>query len=349
MNMRNSKYALRVAPDETYWDPANIKAGFEFWLGLIDENAAAFSKKLAPFVQEMENHLHDLVPAYTPRTQNFELPDFVEMIAVSGDHRSDIGAVIGQKLPNFNEKHSRMVVMTNYYTDEMSKKLAQEKASLILVEDIAKHYQPVDLISTTNTLLHEMTHSFGVRGSSYEIRNLDGSIKLDAYQKPTTSTAALGGQSSQVMEELKAQTGGLYWVGWLNAKGVISDDMARDLYTDAILWAIGHISQGMKDADGSPKTYSQLSGIQIRHFLSTGAMSIENGKFRIHHEKMHASIRELFQIVITIQVTGDGDKAIALRQDITEGEGYSAIHVKTIQDLYAPYPRVSFDLQVAGL
>lgn len=349
MNMGNSKYALRVAPDETYWDPGNLKAGFEFWLGLIDTDAAQFSQKLNPLIQDMENHLQELVAAYTPREIKAELPDFIEVIFRAGDHRIDIGAAVGQQLPNFNDKHSRMVVMTNYGTDEKSTEIAKERAFLMLVEEQAKVYEPKKHISTTGTLLHEMTHSFGVQGANFEVRKPDSSIKLDEDNLPITTKKALGGHNSQVMEELKAQTGGLYWVGWLKDKGIITAEMASDLYTDAIMWAFGHISVGMWAADGSPKTYSQLAGIQIRHFLGTGALSIEENKFRIHYDKMHASLQDLFKTVVEIQVYGDADKAQELRLDVGKGEGYDVIQGKRIQELYATYPRASFDLQIQGI
>lgn len=351
MNRNNSKFALRVAPDETYWAPGNLKAGFEFWLALINTGMVDFSNSIRPYLQGMEYQMGVLVPDYKPRVRTFDIPDSIEVILRSGDHRSDVGAIVGQKLPNFNEKHARMVVMTNYdYRSVEQKKNKRELISAIFVPEIAAQFgDNDDAYAAMGTLLHEVTHSLGVQGSSFNIRNLDGSEKCDADGKPVTSKAALGGENDQIFEELKAQTGALYWIAWLKDKGVITDEAARKIYLDSIRWTFGHIAQGMKESNGSPKTYSQLAAIQIRHFLKTGAMSVVEGKFNIHWDKLHASVTHLFQQVIAIQVYGNKDAADAMRLDICEGEGFAAIGASELKALYEQYPQTTYDLKIAPL
>lgn len=346
MNMQNSKYALRVAPDETYWDPGNMKAGFEFWFARIDQDAAEFSKQIAPYFPEMEKEIKNLVPLYDDRQIEMESPDFIEMLYRAGDHRSDLGATIGQKLPNFNDAFSRMVVMTNYYTDPQSQADGIEKAKLLLAPENVQDYQPEKVYSTANTYLHEATHSLGPQADVMHAKNPDGSLKTGKDGQPVTMSVALGGANSQVMEELKAQTGDLHWINFLTEKGVLTTEQRNKMYRDAVLWAFGHISRGMLQGDGSPRTYSQLAAIQIRELMNAGAITYENDRFKLHFNKFPAAIEKMFVKVVTIQVTGDRDAANAWRQDVIDGEGYDLIHAKEVRERLSRFPTASFDLQM---
>lgn len=347
MNMRNSKWALRVAPDETYWDPANTKAGFQFWLAKIDPKGAKLADGLAPYLQAMEDEISRLYPLYKARKVIFEMPNTIEMVYRAGNHRPAMGATIGEKLPNFSNAVSRMVVMTNYYGDPTSRQTAIEKAGIIFVDDIAQSYAPNKDVSTFDTLLHESTHGFGVNADVFNILDpVTGEEKKDSEGRPILSKTALGGANSQVIEELKAQTGSLYYTGWQLEKGLIDQQTANKLYLDAIFWAFGHISRGMGTAD-EPKAYSQLAAIQVRALLNAGAMTVENGKFRLHYDKFHAVATALLTEVTRIQVTGDADAIQKMRDDIMPGAaGNDAIQAKSVMDKFSKYATGSFDLQV---
>lgn len=347
MTMQNSKYAIRVAPDETYWEPGNMKSAFQFWFARIDEKAATLTKVIKPHIQSMEDEFAKLLPLYESRTlDKMGVPDFIEMVLRSGDHRPSIGATVGEKLPNFNDKITRGVVMTNYYTDEESRRVSVQKAHDLLAPAIANAYVPDKSDSTTSTLLHEMTHSFGVQASNFVTLNADGTERKNAKGEPLTTKEALGGANSQVMEELKAQTGSLYWIGWLAQKGIFTREQTEKLYTNAVMWAFGHISRGMLEGDGSPRTYSQLAGIQLRALMDAGAVTYENGKFDLHYDKFHATATKLLTEVHRIQVMGDEATASALREDVVNGPGYELIHAKDVYDLLQRYPTASFDLRI---
>lgn len=347
MNMQNSKFALRVAPDETYWEPGNMKSAFQFWFARIDGGAVSLTEKLKPHLQGMENEFQALVPQYKARAlDKMDVPDFIEMVLRSGDHRPSLGATIGEKLPNFDDSITRGVVMTNYYEDEISHKYAIAKANDLLVPELANNYTPNKDASTIDTLLHEATHSFGVQAANWKTVNADGTPRLNDKGEPMTTQEALGGTNSQVMEELKAQTGSLYWIGWLTQKGVFTPEQANQYYLNAVLWAFGHISRGMTTGDGSPRTYSQLAAIQIRWLMDDGAITMRDGKFDLHFDKFHATSTRLLTEVTRIQTLGDADAATRMRQDVVDGDGYKLIHAKQVYDLLQKYPTASFDLQI---
>ena len=53
MNAHNSNWYLRIAPDETYWEPCSLKAGFHFTLARVDPSSITWQEKLSPLRSEM--------------------------------------------------------------------------------------------------------------------------------------------------------------------------------------------------------------------------------------------------------------------------------------------------------
>ena len=361
MSQQNSKYAIRVAPDETYWGTGNMKAGFQLWFSEIDRETARKAQDiLVPRLQQMENEIAKLVPLYKARTVAGFPIDFIHMLLRAGDHKSAYGATIGEKLPNFyrsdkDNSYSRMVVMTNYYTDPASRGEALAKRQLLLSARVLAGYSAGDELTHIDTLMHEMTHSLGVSAESYVAKNPDGTDRVDEAGKSLTSAVAMGGTNAQVIEELKAQTGALYWIGWQQQQGLISKQEANDLYTNAILWAFGHISKGLGTLE-KPRTYSQLAAIQIRKLMDAGAITYNadegegetKGRFDFHFDKFHAAVTTLFQDVNRIQVLGDREAATKLRADVIDGgEGYTLVRAKEVKERFSGFPTASFELEVS--
>lgn len=360
MSQTNSRFAIRVAPDETYWAPGNMKAGFQLWFAEIDRKTAKKAKdNLVPRLQQMESAIGGLLPQYRARSVEGFPIDFIRILVRAGDHKSPYGATIGEKLPNFymspdDNTYSRMVVMTNYYHDPASEKDAVERRQLLLSARVLAGYNHNPEDTHVNTLMHEMTHSLGVSAESYIAKNEDGSDRVNKDGKGVTSFELLGGANSQVMEELKAQTGSLYWVGWQLEQRLITPEEASNLYTDAVLWAFGHIRRGLGTL-GEPKTYSQLAAIQIRKLMDAGAITYNaeegegehKGRFDLHFDKFHAASTDLFREVHRIQVMGDGEAATKLRQDILEGgAGHETIQASEIKKRLSGFPTASFELDV---
>ncbi|HET9932121.1 MAG TPA: hypothetical protein VFQ35_15565, partial [Polyangiaceae bacterium] len=68
MDAKNSKFYLRIGPDETYEEPCNSKALFHVSFGLINQGSLAWQQKLEPFRSDMESALAELAgPPYKAR------------------------------------------------------------------------------------------------------------------------------------------------------------------------------------------------------------------------------------------------------------------------------------------
>ena len=125
MNAQNSKWYVRIAPDEVYYEPCAWKAGFALQLARINPESLEWQKKLDPMKRDMENTLAAMAgKPYRAREVNFKIPDFIDVVLNAGDQRNAHGATIGQSLPNWGavaEKGGRTVAMTNLYTDADSR------------------------------------------------------------------------------------------------------------------------------------------------------------------------------------------------------------------------------------
>ena len=85
-NGRNSKWYVRVGPDETYWEPCNLKAGFHLTLARINPDSIVWQDKLIFVRQEMEDTLAKVAGApYQARKADFAMPDFIDIVLNAGD------------------------------------------------------------------------------------------------------------------------------------------------------------------------------------------------------------------------------------------------------------------------
>ncbi len=340
MNATNSKFYLRVAPDETYWEPCSHKAGFHLTFAIINKESLNFQKKLAPVQQDMEDTLATLIgKAYKARKVTFHLPDFIDIVFNAGDDRDPIGATIGQSLPNWgpvaNEGRGRTVAMSNLYTDPDSRANRHAQATSLLTQESMKLYGETTTPALLSTILHEATHNLG---PAHEY----------AY-KGKSNTVAFGGPLASMMEELKAQSGALYFIDFLRQKGIIDDQLAKEAYLDSIVWAFGHISREMYEPDHKPKTYSHVAAIQVGFLIDEGAITFDpkahaangsdEGSFTLHFDKLPAAIEKLMNQVAEVKATNRRDASEAWVKRYVDGD---VIPQGVIRDRLLRFPKSSF-------
>lgn len=345
MNVRNSRWYVRVAPDETYWEPCSQKAGFHMTFALIDQGSLVWQDRLTPVQRDMESALAALASdAYQPREVAFHMPDFIRIVINAGDDRDAFGATIGQSLPNWgavaDEGRGRTVAMTNLYTDEDSMERRRAQAASLLSPASMAHYTSDDQAGLLSTILHEATHNLG---PSHDYR-VNGQTDEEAF----------GGGLASMLEELKAQSGALFFVEWLRARGVIDDAQAQRVYTDSIVWAFGHISRGMYTPSGQRKAYSQLAAVQVGFLLDEGALAWDpdataadgesRGAFTIDHARMPAAATALMTLVMRIKATGDRAAAEELANRYVDGD---RVPQATIVERYRRFPQAAFVYSVS--
>ncbi len=323
MNAHNSRWYLRIAPDETYWEPCSLKAGFHFTLARIDPSSISWQERLSPLRSEMETAIADLSgKPYLARDVQFDLPDFLELIANFGDDRSPIGGTAGQSLPNWgavaNEGRGRTVAMTNLGTDPDSRQIRRDQLASIVDAETLNQLSPQSPKADAellNTILHEAAHNFG---PAHEYK-VTGRIDTEIF----------GGNLATIMEELKAQTFGLWLIDFLKTRDIITQADAYEAYGAAFAWSMRHISRGMQTPSGHPRAYSQLAAIQIGYLLENGAISFDPestaangadaGAFHINFDALPRAWTALSEEVGRIKAQGLSEKAASLRDRFVTG------------------------------
>ena len=313
MGATNSAWYLRIAPDETYFEPCSRKAGFHVSFARISDGSKRWHDLLEPRKADMERALADLAgPPYIARKVAFHLPDFIEILINAGDSRSGLGATVGQSLPNYgavaSQGRGRTVAMVNLYTDADSKAALRGQIESLFCP------QAMPLVTTEpepqlmSTVLHEAAHNLGP-SSDYAVGG-------------KTDEEIFGGALAATLEELKAQTAALYFTQWLATRQLIGVHEAQVANVADITWDFGHIAQGMSAPDGKPKPYSHLASIQVGALFEAGALTWhpealaanakDTGCFQVHASKIPAAIEALMRRVVGIKARGDVPGAHAL-------------------------------------
>jgi hypothetical protein len=341
MNAQNSKYYLRIAPDEVYYEPCAWKAGFAVTFARINQDSLAWQKKLEPVKQEMEAALATLAgPPYKARTIGFKLPDFIDIVVNAGDSRAPLSATKGQSLPNWGkvaEKGGRTVVMTNIGEDPDSKAAGREAMASLFCAATMSKVTETSKPDVMSVVLHEAAH------------NLGPSHDYKANGKKADET--FGGPLAATLEELKAQTAALYFPAWLAERKLITPAEAEASRLRDVAWGFGHVSRGMYDADGKPKNYSHLASIQLGHLIKASVLEWKanekaaNGKdvgcFDVHLDRWQPAVDTLAKTVFGIKGRGDKAGAEKLIRTFVDAKDAWADLRKVIAERWLRQPRMS--------
>jgi hypothetical protein len=343
MDAKNSKYYLRIGPDEVYDEPCSTKALFHVSFGLINQGSLKWQQKLDPLKTEMENALAAMAgKPYTARNVSFKLPDFVDIALNAGDSRKAFGATIGQSLPNFgpvaNGGRGRTVAMTNFYTDPDSIATSKEQGESLFCKDAMAKWTSEQEPQLMSTVLHEAAHNLGP-AHQYKA---NGKIDREAFGGPLAST----------LEELKAQTAALFFTDWLIEKKQITRDEADKAHVRDMFWAFGHVSRGMYGENNHPKNYSQLAAIQLGWLMKehavtwkadeTAANGKDKGCFSLDLAKMPVAIKSLMTEVAQIKGQGNKARAEALIKEYVGAPGEKRPVHQTITERITRAPKASF-------
>jgi hypothetical protein len=336
----NSKYYLRIAPDENYEEPCSTKALFHVSFALIDQGANKWQEKLNPIKGDMEKALAALAgPPYKARDVQFKLPDFIDVALNAGNSRNEFGATIGQSLPNYgpvSEGHGRTVVMVNLYTDPDSLEQGVENSKALVCSDTMALYDKDPDVLVASTVLHEAAHNLGP-SNQYKV---GGKVDREVF----------GGPLAAMLEELKAQTAAMYFLDWLADRKEMEKDAAVKSHVRDVLWMFGHISRGMYDSQKHAQPYSQLSAIQLGWFMNDKAVvwkadeMAANGKdkgcFSVDPAKLTSSIKTLMTEVAQLKASGARPRGEKLMKTYVEADKFKVFDV--IKERLGRAPKQSF-------
>jgi len=342
MGPDNSRWYLRIGPDEVYFEPCAWKAGFAVSFARINPESLAWQQKLDPVKGEMEKELARLAGApYVARQVAFKLPDFIDIVLNAGDARSAHGATIGQSLPNWGPVAAaggRTVAMTNLYTDADSRQAMHDQMAALYCPDTMALADTDPAAGLLSTVIHEAAHNLGP-AHEYKVK---GKVDDEIF----------GGTLASTLEELKAQTAALYFSDWLVKKGLLTEAEARRAHVRDVAWAFGHVSRGMYAPDGTPKNYSQLASIQLGMLRDAGVLTWKadvqaaNGKdkgcYELDLTKWPSTIEAMAKRVFGIKARGDKADAEALKARHVDAKDAWAAEREIITERWLRAPKASF-------
>ncbi len=343
MNAENSRWYVRVGPDEVYDEPCNRKAMFHMTLARINPGSKTWTAKLTPLRTEMEQLAAELSGRpYKARDLAFHMPDFIDVVVNAGDDRAPRGATVGQSLPNFGPVgeggRGRTVVMVNFYVDADNRAAFNRQAASLLCPATMSAFTEDHEAEVMSTVLHEATHNFGP-AQGYAVNG-------------KTSAAAFGGADASMLEELKAQTGAIVYTDWLVAKGAVDAATANRSHIREVLWMFGHISRGMYDPNGKPRPYSQLAAIQAGTFVREGVLNFDaeakaaNGSdvgcFAIDLAKLPQAATKLGHTVFGVKARNDVKGLATLKRELVDTTGAWKASMDVIGERWRREPQATF-------
>jgi hypothetical protein len=343
MNVDNSKWYLRIGPDETYFEPCSRKAGFHVSFAKINQGSREWQSRLEPVKGEMEEAMAKLAgKPYTARKVDFHLPDFIDIIVNAGDSRDAFGATIGQSLPNWgpvaNEGRGRTVAMVSLYTDPDSVNELEKVTKSLLCSESMKSFGREPTARLMGTVLHEAAHNLGPAHEYQVAGKKDDEI--------------FGGPLASMLEELKAETAAFYLTDWVAKKGLVLEEDARRGHVREVVWGFGHISRGMLTAEGKPKPYSQLAAIQLGWLVKEKAVEWkkdemaangeDKGCFELHLDKFAPPMEKLMATALGIKGRGDKKLAEKLIKEFVGDPKTKNPMLETITERMLRSPRASF-------
>ncbi|NLP58017.1 Zn-dependent hydrolase [Lutibacter sp. B1] len=294
MDMKTNTIDVVIGPIETYEDQLfGNKASHEGYVLIKDQE---WSKKLAHFTQflpELQKRLpvEDAYKQETPGTDS-DLNAY-DVVYYAGDCNAG-SKTIAINLPNDEEvqlqKGTRRLQLKNAMRAKFDKILVPIAEQLI--DKSQRKHITFDAFFA-NTMFHEVAHGLGIKNTI----NNKGTVR--------TSLKEL----ASALEEGKADILGLYMVQQLHKKGEIDGDM-KDYMTTFMAGIFRSVRFGASSAHG------KANMIRFNFFKEKEAFTKnEDGTYKVNYDKMEEAMKELSNLILTLQGNGDYDGVAKLVEE----------------------------------
>ena len=284
MDMKNNTLDLVIGPIETYEDQLfGAKASHEGYVLVKDMD---WSKKLARFAQflpELQKGL-PVDEAYKQETPGTDSDlNAYDVVFYAGDCNAG-SKTIAINLPNDEEvqlqKGTRRLQLKNAMRAKFDKILVPIANQLI--DESQRQYITFDAFFA-NTMFHEVAHGLGIKNTINNKGTVRSSLK----------------ELASALEEGKADILGLYMVQQLHKKGEIDGDM-KDYMTTFMAGIFRSVRFGASSAHG------KANMIRFNFFKEKEAFTKnEDGTYKVNYEKMEVAMKELSNVILTLQGNGD--------------------------------------------
>ena len=111
------------------------------------------------------------------------------------------------------------------------------------------------------------------------------------------------GETANIIEEMKADSGSLFMNHYLLQQGLISEDEAKSLFATAIIQMLPSRRAGAEEA------HATRAVMQLNYLRDNGAIDFEDGRLGINLERIGEVSGQMLNDVIDIQLDGDAQRA----------------------------------------
>ncbi len=292
VNMTSTKFDMVFGPFETYSDHiAGIKAKYESYIEIIDQQASADLEKYKAYLKKMEQNLpipEEYKSVVDGLTATFTV---VQDIIRMGEGRIGYQAV-ATNLPNDPAVHATKGTKKTFWKNMLEARFNAiiKPVSEVLIDESQLQYLS-DEGFFTFVLMHEICHAIGPR-----------QVKVGP-KKGMAANAAIG-PNYNALEEAKADIVGLYSLAYLMEEGVEDPERAREFYVSFLGSLFRSIRFGLDEAHG------KAAAISLNYLLENGGINYDEAtkKWSVDFENFEEGVKNLAAEMLILEGDGDNEK-----------------------------------------
>ena len=284
MDMKTNTIDIVIGPIETYEDQLfGNKAAHEAYVLIKDQEWSERLARFSAYLPELQEGLpvDDAYKTETPGTDS-DLNAY-DVVYYAGDCNSG-SKTIAINLPNDEEvqlqKGTRRLQLKNAMRAKFDKILMP--ISDVLIDESQRQHITFDAFFS-NTMFHEVAHGLGIKNTINDQGTVRTALK----------------EHASALEEGKADILGLYMIQQLHAKGELTNDLKDNMVT-----FMAGIFRSVRF--GASSAHGKANMIRFNFFKEKGAFSRnEDGTYMVNFDKMEAAMKDLSQLILTLQGNGD--------------------------------------------
>jgi len=286
MDMKTNTLDIVIGPIETYEDQLfGNKAAHEGYVLIKDQAWSAKLAKFSAYLPELQKGLpvDEKYKREIPGTDS-DLNAY-DVVFYAGDCNSG-SKTIAINLPNDEEvqlqKGTRRLQLKNAMQAKFDKILVP--ISQVLIDQSQRKHITFNAFFA-NTMFHEVAHGLGIKNTI----NGKGTVRKSLKEH------------ASALEEGKADILGLYMIQQLTNKGELTED-----FKDNMVTFLAGIFRSVRF--GASSAHGKANMIRFNFFKEQGAFTRnDDGTFKVNFDKMEIAMKEMSNLILTLQGNGDYD------------------------------------------
>jgi hypothetical protein len=292
LDLKNPKIDVILAPYETYLDGVlGVKTSYEAALLIRNEPESAKLALYQKYVPDIQDAL-PLAAADRPSKRGQPTPmEVMDAPLRTGDLLHGYQAV-ADNLPNDPRVHDTKGTKKIFFKNFMDARVNS------VVLPLAKYLMPEAQAAQASgegylaaVVLHEISHGLGPAYSH-----------VNGKQVPITEAI---GPVYSALEEAKADVVGMYGLAWLMDHGALPKNRAQEYYSSYVAGIFRSVRYGVAEAHGRAEM------MEFNYLVEQKAVNRAAGKYSVDFAKIPTAIASLSKELLTIEATGDRQRAEA--------------------------------------